>query len=244
MKRRRESIHFFTLLEMLVAFALFTTLSSMLFGSYFYLYRAKQNMERFEKNVYKHHYGRFRLQQVLQDACPPSPSPEKESEKELSLFFTLDKENNGGMAPPSLIFTYDNGVDDNPLFSSQVLGMIGTTPHGQLLLITWPSPFKWREQSPSPRIEVVFDKVEQFDMTFFYPPSHSKKDVAPKDVDKGREILIPPPGRLNRWKKEYGVLPVLMEIAISFQDGTTKQIPIAFTRGDNLVQYIEGKKTL
>ena len=67
----------------------------------------------------------------------------------------------------SLVFSYNNGIDDDPLFCAEVLGKL-YLEKGALLLATWPL----KECDPRPyRVEVLKVGVQRFNLTFYEPPT-------------------------------------------------------------------------
>lgn len=64
----------------------------------------------------------------------------------------------------SLVVTFDNGVDPDPLFSGTIIGRLWLDEKHNLVLTTWPLN---HEESTSWRTEVLLTGIENLEFQFF-----------------------------------------------------------------------------
>jgi hypothetical protein len=153
-----------TLLELLIAMSL--TMLIMAALAYFYrqINNINQEAEVQQTKLFKQLYLSTRLNNVL----PKIQSPTSKN----TYFFTTSAAMQEGA--PSLIFSYNNGVQLDPLFSNNVLGWIFVDKQHRLCLAVWPSDDRWEESKLPPiKCEILSDNVSKVEYRFFSPPKRN-----------------------------------------------------------------------
>lgn len=221
-----------TLIEVVVAMGLVSVILVAILGFYHQMDVMKVKSEKLHEENFKVRYAQNRLSDVLTRALPFDDN-EKDS------YFYVSLEANHGMQKGGLVFTYDNKVNLNPLFANRVLGRLYLEKkpyekNGTLCLITWPSLKRSEKMIQIPaQKEILLDKVVDISFKFFTPPdpSHEKK-VAPKQIEKGKEVQEPEAGKwTDEWRKEYKKLPALVQVTIEREKdtkGTTEELIFAY----------------
>ncbi len=207
--------HPFTLLEVLIALALTAILLTTL--TFFYQEISLLNIE-FDKTQKESFQMRF-LENRLADILPRAV-PEKTKKKDFFFFTVLDFHGMFRGNSPSLIFTFDNGIDLDKEFSNHVLARLYLDQDGCFCLAMWPSPKRWEEGIlPPMKKQVLMEDVTSLSFSFFIPPDFTEKEkpVDPEEVQAGREKMEPwPKGTwTDRWYYEYKQLPAIIKIEIT-----------------------------
>lgn len=208
----------FTLLEALLALALTAALMTVL--AYFYRQLEEINIaaEKSFRSLYQRAYVESRLATVL-----PKAVNENTSKKDF-FFFTTGSHNSDifDSKNPSLIFTYDNGIDLDVAFANHVLGRLFVDSDKHLVLATWPSTNRWKEDKlPPVKREVLFDGVEALDFSFFVAPDVDRTRVVnPTSLAKSRQVFTPEPagGWIPEWRADYYQLPAIMKVHMLRRD--------------------------
>lgn len=129
-------------------------------------------------------------------------------------------------AGSSLQFTYDNGVDKSPIFSSDVLGRLFVNDHEELCLETKPLPAKWPVET-SLRTDILLCKVKECHFEFYFPKT-SKKIVDPDQVEVQKELIFPY-GYSQTWFSSYQRLPHSLKIFVTQEiDGVLGELIFPF----------------
>lgn len=168
------------------------------------------------------------LENRLSDILPKAV-PEKTAKKDFYFFTESDQRGLFKNNSPSLVFTFDNGVDINKSFSNHVLGRIYLDPKGNLTLGMWPSPARWDEQEiPEMRKEILMENVSSLSFQFFIPQDKAEEAV-PNNQKNAKVEPQPRLSWVNRWQQNYQQLPAIIKVEITRKaDGNEKQITYAY----------------
>ncbi len=176
---------------MVIAMTLFSLLLFSLLNWYAYLSVKDEPSDLLEKR-----YCIERLATMLSKAT-------LESKKGITTFYK---------AQDALIFTFDNGIQDEPLLSNIVLASVHHDAANQLLCLTiWPQPKKG-EMLMHPSITLpLLTNVTHIDFAFFYPPNIFTGPVAPHEIKTNQPIG----DWQQEWKAEYCKLPAIVKLTIN-----------------------------
>ena len=159
--------HFFTLLETLIAMALTVVVLTTLTYFYRQIDQLNTQAEAIQAESFKMRYVENRFATIF-------PQAVSETDKAKDFFFFTISDPGGIFArgsPISLVFTFNNGVDLNKLFSQHILGRIYLDTNGRLCMATWPSPNRWVEGAKIPmELEVLLENVDAMKFWFFIAP--------------------------------------------------------------------------
>ena len=172
MKRR-----YATLIELLVALCLTAMIVGALLVTYRQIYRVGYTADREIKKLRKAYALHSRLSRIF---------PETMCEE---AFYTDDD---------GLFFAYNNGIDQDPLFSGRVLAHLHFE-EGRLA-ITIGSTVEEQE-----RTEILCSGLKRFAIEFYQPP-HYREQIAP--------------GWSCQWPVEYRELPALVKLHLDEQSLT------------------------
>jgi hypothetical protein len=106
----------------------------------------------------------------------------------------------------SLIFTFDNGIDDDQMFSADVLARIYVDEDRHLILATWPNPLRWsiEESQAHSRQEILLEEVQSLNFTFYKPPFD----------DQGKKQVDTKENWFKDWEKD---MPSMIRIQITYK---------------------------
>ncbi|GAB4238112.1 MAG: hypothetical protein Tsb0021_17900 [Chlamydiales bacterium] len=197
---RRRSRRPITLIEVVIALILMSSLMTVILGFYFYVENTQQEITESRRETFRHIYMQYSLGNRLQQST-------LKEEKETYWFYTSTDNNF-----PSLIFVYDNGVDGNPLFSNLLLAKLFVNQEKQLCLYSWPLPKVNFEESPPVRKEILMDHIEKLTFSFYQPPRRDASDrkLAVEDIEYGQW--------LKEWPMTKNVLPAMMLVNVEIKD--------------------------
>lgn len=121
------------------------------------------------------------------------------------------------MISPSLIFTFNAGIDPNPEYSHVITGRIYVTEKGELMLALWPLDKK------SYRTEMLCRNVQSLEWQFL----GKKVDKDPKTPLLGNSLAW-----LKNWPETSGSLPDIIRLKIWCDSDTKKEphLQFAFVR--------------
>lgn len=212
---------FVSLLEVMIAM----TLTVLVLTTLTYFYRQVivigSDLDKVQKESFEKRY----VENILSDVLPKATS-EKDPKNDF-VFFTAPEEI-GLTKSPSLIFTFDNGIDIDKVFSNNVIGRLFVDPSGRLILAYWPSPKRW-DGNPSPPMkkEILLEGVDSLGFEFFIAPkkdSEPKKETATKDEKKStdkpeaeKDVDPEPQGdwRKDNWPADYKQLPAMIKLNLT-----------------------------
>ncbi|NGX61224.1 MAG: hypothetical protein K940chlam9_00707 [Chlamydiae bacterium] len=177
-----------TLIEIFLAFILFSILLTSLFFSYHYATRSKAKLHKLKSPLQEERYASQRLQKILPKAT----------------HFTSTREGK------NLSFRFDRGIWKDPLLSEEVLATIFLDENsGQLTLSIWPCEGGEPLTEPSQTIPLL-DHVTHLFWEYYSPPNPAKP-VDPKQVGD----LSPQQGWQPTWSARYSHLPSLIKLEIT-----------------------------
>ena len=127
----------------------------------------------------------------------------------------------------SLVFTFDNGVDLDPLFSGMLLGRLYLDADKNLSLVTWPIDQK---ESHFWRKEVLLPHVSDFSFEFL----GEKRDTDPKV-----KPITAKTGWHPSWPKERSDLPSLIRLRLR-QEETPLEFAFRLPTSAPIATYWEG----
>lgn len=188
----------FTLLEMIITIALVSIVLSAALYFYGYLIKVDQATEKMEKENFAIRYLQDRLSTVFTSLISP--------EEDMQHFFTPSLLPAGFKERSSaLIFSYDNGIVLNEMFTGVVLGCLYVDQIGNLKLATWPNRKEWDETHlPPPHMELFLDHVDELNFEFYAFPFKNSP--------------IPSGSWLTEWKKEYKQLPGIIRVNLKREE--------------------------
>lgn len=153
-----------TLMEVLVAMILTAALMTILM--FFYKEASVLNTlnDRAIQENFQVRYIDNRLSDVFSHLIP------EQDKKRPFYFFTTKALADAGVAEgKALIFGYNNGVKKDPLFSSDVLGVLFLDKFHRLNLITTSPPSTWENGISHINKEILMEHVEKLDFAFIEP---------------------------------------------------------------------------
>lgn len=163
MKSRKRYI---TLIEVLIAMSLVSILLTSLFGVYSYLYQIHNEINRQATANTRLLFAQYRLASIL----PKTEEIITIDKKKTALPFIITEQISQYNEGKNLIFVFDNGVDGDPDFSTELLARLYLNSKGELILITWP----WRldpNLGPVPsRKEIILEGISELDFAVYSPP--------------------------------------------------------------------------
>lgn len=153
--------HHMTLLETLIAITILSVLLVILFGFFKELSVLSQASEKKQKESFQMRYLETRLSYIFERLV-------NESSTARDFFFYLQPPNGDFSKDPSLVFSFDNGIREDPYYSGDILGRIYLDLNQQLHLTTWPM----RAEKPFAHMqdEILLDGVEKIKFEFYSPP--------------------------------------------------------------------------
>lgn len=214
--------HYLTLVEVLISLALTMLLLSTL--TYFYQDVSKMNAEyeKLRKEGFQQTYVENRLANILPKAVSPT-----DKKKDFSFFTSGDANGFLKMGQPSLVFTFDSGVELDKSFANHVVGRLFLNRENQLILATWPSPKRWDAvKLPPMKKEVLMEQVDSIHFEFYVPPANGKDahTIEPKNAWH------------KEWKQEYQKLPALVRLLLTRQ-GKTITFVFPIPASDMVIHY-------
>lgn len=200
MKRQRRYI---TLLEMLIAMILVSVVLSAALYFYGYVIHVNQATEEVERSNFAMRYLQDRLSYVFTFAAHPK-------KKEQFFFNPTPLHGLFKDGTSALIFTYDNGINQNTPFSGLVLGCLYVDKAGVLRLTTWPDRKDWDESKLPPLHQEVFlDNIEGLSFEFYALPL--------------KDSPVVPGTWVAEWKRDYKKLPGMVKVLVKRQG-----VPLTF----------------
>jgi hypothetical protein len=131
-----------------------------------------------------------------------------QSSPEETFFYLINKQ---------LAFTYNNGVDVDPRFSSRVEAEVFLNNNNDFVLKIRPLRSKWHQETIFREIVLIKDVLE-VSYEFYYPNPNNSLEVEAEEIKKEG----PPYGYSIRWDKEYKLLPhsLKLDVIKKIQDKT------------------------
>lgn len=220
--KRRSS---FTLLELLISISLVAVILTVLMGVYSQLSYFHLELDRTRAATFKKRQLQNRLYYVFSRVIPNFKSTQDDF-----FFFTTG-------TPPyqnGLIWTIDNGIDLDPLFSNHVLVRLqleragdGT---GNLILNLWPMPRCFPDTVPPVKRELLLAGVNELNFGFYLPPDPLKLISSDSSED---QLNLPRNSWYTEWLSEYKLLPAIVKVILVLDENAAmkygrKRIEFAF----------------
>lgn len=238
-----------SLMEMLIAMVL--TISILMTLTFFYqqVVMIGEDIDQIKSRDFYTRLVENRLAYIL-----PRTLPVKDKN---FAFFSIGDEGITQPGSQSLIFTFDNGVSLDKVFSNQVICRLLVDKQGRLILAFWPVPSNWEKNLPPPmKQQILLEGVESMEFAFFIapaPPEKPKektaepskdpkkplpeKDEANKEGEKenkddssSKTKQEPEPKgdwRQEPWLKEFNQLPVMVKIILKL-DGVNDKVTFVY----------------
>lgn len=227
----QASRRFQTLLEMLIAMVLTILILTTLTFFYQQITMTGVEINSIEQENFQLRFIENRLSNILTKAVA------KNNKLKDFVFFTATEDYGiTKLGSTSLIFTFNNGVKLDKIYSNHVIGRLYLDPKDRLILAYWPTPKWWsNHEAPSPKIEILREGVESLSFEFFIPPDKGETEPAPSKAqdkknqntnDNEEPVLEPEPKgqwRQGSWLLSYQQLPAMVKVIITLSDAKEKQ---------------------
>ena len=204
--RKRKS--FMTLLETLIAISLLSMLLGFVFGYFRQLSELTRLTDLTQKESFQMRYLESRLGFVFERIV-------NENEEARKFFFYTQPVQRDFSTSTSVIFTFDNGVRQNPNFSGDVLGRLYVDLDHRLCLAIWPlhipEPHQYLQE------EILFHHVANISYDFYAAPEHvlNEKDIVSGDkVDPEKKIPEKDKWHKEEWFLTYDQMPSIIRITV------------------------------
>lgn len=202
------------MLELLISLALTVMILSTLTFFYHQMMLAGVVLDKKQGENFQERYVENRLMNVLPRAISSTDASND--------FHFFTSTNHGGLLPfgsEGLIFTFDNCVQLNKEMAYHVIGKLFLDRDGRLILATWPTEKRWKENEPIPvSYEVLMENVSELRFKFYAPPLKGKKDATKEDpLDGVRGEWI------DRWEAKFRQLPAMIKIFVTRKNGKEEQ---------------------
>lgn len=207
---------FVLLLEMVIAMSLAITMLSMLSFFYYEVSLSNQMMDRMQNEQFQKRYFENRLASIFPKAIAPN-----DASKDFHFFTTQDS---GGFSKPgtsNLIFSFDNGVQQDKEMSYHVIGRLFVDSEDNLVLVKWPAKKRWPEQGmPAAHKELLLEDVDSLEFGFYVPVDRRKQ----KTEEKASKVPTEIRGTFSKtWSKEYHELPAIIRLQVGKKNREGKE---------------------
>lgn len=201
-----------TLIEVLISLALTSLLLTFLLSTYAQVIQMKNQTVHLRQEASSLRAVQHRLAQVFYRLNT------KDKERKKPIFYTKEADS-PLVQGTSLIFSYDNGVVLNPLFSHHLIGRLYLDQENRLCLASWPQPLKqWEGQLPPMKHEVLMEGVLSLNFRFFFPWEMT-------DLAEGQERSAIAP----TWPLELENTPVVLSLLIKVRrEKEEKELSLVF----------------
>lgn len=201
-----------SLIEVLIAMVLTVLVLSTLLFFYQQISIISIDIDKVKAEHFNLRYVENRLSEIL-------PRTINEKDKKNFVFFSLNDDGIGMGGSQSLIFTFDNDISRDTVFSNNVIGRLYLDKQGSLTLVYWPAPGRQEKGSPVPmKKEVLLEGVDSLDFEFFIPPEKAGEP----SLNKPSEKPSPEPKgnwRKQLWLKEFKTLPAMVKFHVGLKNG-------------------------
>jgi len=203
-----------TLLETLIALSLLTVLLVIIFSFFKEMTVISSLTEVKQKEAFKLRYLESRLAYFFERVV-------NEKAKDRNFYFYVEPTPHGQSPFPSLVFTFNNEIRADPLFSEDILGRLYVDTDKNLCLVTW--PIHVEHASKYMNKEVLMENVEKLTFRMYAAPEPvtSRNFVSSTVIDPNK-----PERDLwheNEWRMVYNEMPVIIKIELEIKE---KQSPV------------------
>ncbi len=222
---RQIRYKYVTLLELLIAMALTSLVLMALTFFYQQVTIIGSEADKVRSEGFYIRYVENRLMEVIPKIIA------KNDKSGDFLFFSFENDGLGLPGSQGLVFTFDNGICFDRLFSNHVIGRLLVDPKGDLLLFYWPMPKRLKDKNDIPvKKEVLLTGVESLAFEFFVAPLKPKETI--------KEDLVPGAWHRRLWQQESGLLPVMVKMMITLSKTPERQIFVfPLTKNNNHIIY-------
>lgn len=207
-----------TLIEVLIAMTLTTLVLMTLMFFYQQISFINIDIDKVKAEHFHLRYVENRLSEVL-----PRAINEKGRLTDF-VFFTFNDDGSGLSGSQSLIFTFDNDVSLDQVFSNHVIGRLYLDKDGRLILAYWPSPKRLEGNGEIPmKKEILFEGAESLAFEFFIAPDKAGGEAK---LSKASESPVPEPKgdwRRQLWTKDFNKLPVMAKVILGVKEGKDRK---------------------
>lgn len=228
------------MLETLIALGITMIILSTLTFFYREIDAVNGQIEKVQNESFKMRYVENRLAAILPNAI-------SETDEKKDFFFFTPNANVPFAMPgsPSLLFTFDNGIRLDKNFANHVIGKLYLDNQGRLTLATWPAPERWVEGvNPPMKKEVLLGQVKMFSLAFFVAPDRpwqlNKTSAPPAKNKTPASVVVKPTPEghwLPNWSSDYQLLPALVKLTVTREDGTTRVFAFPLPNTQRQVVY-------
>lgn len=202
-KMIKSKKRYVTLLETLIAMSLLSLLLVVIFGFFREISAISNMTESKQDEAFEMRYVESRMAFLFERLV-------NENAKDRKFYFYCEPPNDAFSNCPSLVFTYNNEVRADPLFSGDVIGRLYVDKQNNLCLATWPIYFI--EGIQTPQKEVLMNNVHDISFKLYAAPIrlNSKNFIDPGKVDPNK----PERDRWyeNEWPKVFKEMPSIIKI--------------------------------
>lgn len=202
LKRRKAA---FSLVEVIVSLTLFAIVLTAIFSLYKHNSLYLNELSRARKATDALHIAQTRLSQIFTNL-----------EMRKNRIFYTSKESSQETKNPSLVFTFDNGIDADNHFANALLGKLFLDEKKRLCLVLWPDKEKFPHEEKTMRKEVLLENIESCQISFWAKSSQ----IDEKDLD-GPFVWV------NEWLQEYKSMPAIIKIEIT-KENSEKPIELSY----------------
>lgn len=236
---KKKNKHHFTLIEVLISMTLMALVLTAL--GYFFneVNHLNRISERLKQENFRLRYLENRLMAILPKAIAPN-----DPLKDFYFFTSTPSDSLFKVGSPSLIFTFDNGVNlVDAAFSNHVIGRIYLDKEGNLTLAVWPSIARWENnENILAKREILLENVEELHFEFFVPPDKQRSFFQGETPPPGlqREEAEPKGTWIKDWKYSYYQLPTLvkMHLKVNTREGSKKKtLVFPLVRSNKYIVY-------
>jgi hypothetical protein len=213
----------FTLLEVVTSLGLFSVLAALLIGWFCFLHDVDCRIEK-SQSEQKQLLTTYRRIEKLFEVTNEErffPLP----------FFTTYESYSRPAGAPCLVFYFDHGIQQEPLFSGKLIGKLYHNSKDETLeLHFWPLPRENYIYDNQGRKVTLLENVKQIDYLFYYPKNFSLA-VNPQDVGN----TIPLEGWQKEWKQSYQKLPAQVKLTVKWEQKKRDDFVMTFDLGAPII---------
>lgn len=239
-KTRSHIRRFMTLMEVLVAMVLTAALLSILLFFYWEASELNKLNDQAIQENFQLRYVDNRLSDVFSHL-----NPSQDTKRPFYFFSTKAFADAGIAQGQALVFGYNNGVKKNPLFSSDVVGVLLLDRFHRLSLITAPPPIKWEHGIDHIHKEILMEDVKEIKFSF----------TEPKEMDVEQHAGVPGLSTLFEWdfrpdpkkagKKRDNRVPAIIKMTIKLEQeggderGSSREFTFVLPRYNQPILYLK-----
>lgn len=198
---------YMTLLETLIAFSLLSLLLTVAFGIFRELSFTHQMTKEKQKESFQMRYVESRLGFIFERLV-------NENDTTRTFFFYSQPPQKILSDSPSLIFTFNNEVNKDPVFSGDVLARLYLDAEHRLCLALWPLHSSY---PPPFQQEILLENVADLRYLFYAPPERitNANAIATEKIDPSADKKEMERDHWHsEWLFSYKQMPAILELTI------------------------------